>query len=351
MSLPVLLPTSEGERAPVWPPWLDGPLRSLRERRARIPHALLVHGPAGVGKSWLAQAFAADLLCETTRDDGAGPWAACGRCPGCRWFAAGAHPDLRRLLPEAMDPDHVPERGRKPSREIRIDAMRALGDFLNHTGHRGGWRVVLIEPADAMNVYAANALLKSLEEPGARTLLMLISSHPDRIMATIRSRCQAVAVAAPSTAEARAWMLAQPDVADDAVDRALAAAGAPLHALSGVEPARDAAHRSVLAAIAGLPDTALPAVVDAIAGVPEIDWTDLLQRWVNDLARVKAGSDARYFPQHRDRLERLAGRLPWQALIAQHDRLLEARAWRDHPLNPRLVCESLLLQYRDAFVG
>ncbi|MCB1745414.1 MAG: DNA polymerase III subunit, partial [Gammaproteobacteria bacterium] len=178
-----------GQPAPSWPPWLDPPLARLRARRARLPHALLIHGTPGIGKSLLARAFAADLLCENTSDEGGDHRAACGHCPGCRWFAGGAHPDFRRILPEALDPDHIPERGRKPSREIRIDALRALGEFLTHTGHRAGWRVVIIEPADAMNVYAANALLKSLEEPGQRTLLMLVSSHPDRIVPTIRSRC------------------------------------------------------------------------------------------------------------------------------------------------------------------
>jgi len=159
----------------------------------RLPHALLLHGPRGVGKLALAERLGQLLLCE-------GENRPCGKCDGCRWYLAGTHPDLRRVEPEALakgvEPGEEGEEGaessskkKKPSLDIKIEQVRALADFLNLRSHRGALRVALLHPAEEMNPNAQNALLKGLEEPPAGAVFILVSHRPHRLLPTVRSRC------------------------------------------------------------------------------------------------------------------------------------------------------------------
>lgn len=197
-------------------PWLSKTWDELLRWRQGLPQALLVHGPAGIGKLELAEAFAQLLLCESKE----ATRAACGRCDGCRWFEVGSHPDFRRLEPELLarqrvsahaDEDAAPagSKTQKPSAEIRIDQIRELDGFLNLQSHRGGRRVALVHPAEAMNQNSANALLKALEEPQPEALFILVADRPARLLPTIRSRCVALAVTPPEAAVAGAWLEAE----------------------------------------------------------------------------------------------------------------------------------------------
>jgi len=159
----------------------------------------------------MATHLAQFLLCESP--ERAGP---CGRCAGCRWFKEGNHPDFRLVQPEAMaelpeDEDAGPEPERtsrkgKPSMEIKVDQVRALGDFLYVGSHRGARRVAMIHPAEAMNPSAANALLKALEEPPASAVFLLVSHDAARLLATVRSRCVRIPIPVPGRAEALSWL-------------------------------------------------------------------------------------------------------------------------------------------------
>lgn len=223
-------------------PWHSQVWEDLRLRRENLPHALLIHGPQGVGKLSLAEHLAQSLLCEA-EDRNQAP---CGKCDGCRWFVAGSHPDFRLLEPESLarrpaasEEEELPAEGpastRKPSNEIRVEQIRGLDGFLNHQSHRGGRRVALVHPAEAMNVNAANALLKGLEEPPGSAVFILVSHHAARLLATIRSRCVTVPVGLPSPEAARAW-LAGEKVTEP--ERWLAyASGAPLRALADAQTA------------------------------------------------------------------------------------------------------------------
>ena len=163
-------------------PWTDPILDSVRARLERLPHALLIHGPRGVGKLALAERIARLLLCEHA-DPGKRP---CGSCSACRWLAAGNHPDLRRLEPEILTKEPPPElqeeapreKTRKPSVVIKIEQVRELADFLYVGSHRGRLRVALVHPAEDMNENASNALLKGLEEPPAGAVFLLVSHRP-----------------------------------------------------------------------------------------------------------------------------------------------------------------------------
>ena len=219
-------------------PWNEPIFESLKRARDRLPHALLVHGPRGVGKLALAERLAQLLLCEHA-DPAARP---CGKCDGCRWYLGGNHPDFRRLEPEAIaktppEPEAEEEgseaparRTKQPSLFITVDQVRALAGFLNLRSHRGALRVALLHPAEDLYVpNAANALLKSLEEPPAGAIFILVSHRPARLLPTVRSRCVAVPVPIPPADLALRWLAGQ---GVQNAERWLAfAGGAPLQAL------------------------------------------------------------------------------------------------------------------------
>ena len=323
-------------------PWLEPNHRQLLSQCRTLPHALLLSGPPGIGKSELAQRFANALLCEQPRPDGD----ACGECLACGWFGQSSHPDFRLLAPGSDD-----EEGKeRASRDIRIAQVRGLADFLAVGAHRGGRKVVLIDPADAMNVPAANALLKTLEEPLGNTVFLLVSSRADALPATIRSRCVSVQIALPSPAAATQWLAEQTGADAGEVAGWLAAAGgAPLRARALAEPAQAAAYRLILQAVARIPDNSGIQAAEAVASVPPKAWVPLLQAWVTDLGRVAAGGRPRRFPDQYERLARLARAttLPRIAAYAQWLHLQGAAV--EHPLNPRLYCEDTLLRYRALF--
>ncbi|HUO20738.1 MAG TPA: hypothetical protein VMU44_13285 [Steroidobacteraceae bacterium] len=172
------------------PEWIAPQVAALTgaARAGRLPHALLIHEAPGAGGDWLA-AFAARLaLCQHPSE------APCGTCTGCRRALAWQHPDLARVAPL------------EDSRQIRIEQLRELSAELALTSHAGGYKVGIVTPADAMNRFAANALLKTLEEPPAGTLLVLVVTQPSRLPPTVLSRCQRLSVRAPTRAQAVAWL-------------------------------------------------------------------------------------------------------------------------------------------------
>jgi DNA polymerase III subunit delta' len=180
------------------PSWLNKEMTTLRAayEADRMPHGLLIHEAPGAGGDWLATWVAQLVLCtEPAR-------APCGQCTGCLRVPTGQHPDLLRVQP--ID----------DSRQIRIEQVRELSQELGLTSHQGGYKVGILSPVDVMNRFAANALLKTLEEPPPRTVLILVATQPSRLPATILSRCQRVRVPAPARAEAVAWLEATRGKAD-----------------------------------------------------------------------------------------------------------------------------------------
>jgi DNA polymerase-3 subunit delta' len=205
------------------PPWHAGPWSALSERLAAgaLSHALLLAGPAGLGKRTFAAALQATLLCTERRTDGE----ACGRCRDCRLHAAGTHPDAVRVTLEPRDD------GRLRS-EILVEQARALSEYLAMTPMRGGHQVAIIDPADRLNPNAANALLKTMEEPAPGRFLLLVADQPSRLPATVRSRCMRFEFRIPPRAQALAWLTGQGvrgEIAGEALD---AASGNPGRALS-----------------------------------------------------------------------------------------------------------------------
>ncbi len=185
--------------------------------RARHAHAYLLHGPQGIGKRAMAERLMALLLCQRPE-----ALHACGQCKSCLLLAAGSHPDNYVLEPEEAD---------KP---IKVDQVRDLVGFVTQTAQLGGRKVVLIEPVEAMNVNAANALLKSLEEPSGDTVLLLVSHQPSRLLPTIKSRCQQIACPQPLEAQSLTWLASALPECDEQerIELLSLAAGSPLMAIS-----------------------------------------------------------------------------------------------------------------------
>lgn len=183
-----------------------------RHRKAGLPHALLVSGPGGVGKHALCLHLARWLLCQQPGDD------ACGQCHSCQLWAAGSHPDFMICQPE------------ENSRQIRIDNVRRVNELIFQTPQISQAQVVVIRPAEVMNTNAANALLKTLEEPPGESFILLETERFGSVLPTIRSRCQRITVGLPPRDISAQWLQSQGVSADAAADALQCNGGAPLRA-------------------------------------------------------------------------------------------------------------------------
>jgi len=280
-------------------PWHNEIWQRLTQRRGQLPHALLLQGRPGLGKSALALEFAQALLCESPKPDAT----ACGACAACGWFNQGNHPDFRLVQPDSMAPEAEEGEGsskkeKKKSDQIRVEQVRALEGFLGVGTHRGGLRVIVLDPADSMNGVAQNALLKGLEEPPKGTAFILVTSRPQQLLATVRSRCQVISIPQPALNIASKWLMdngsLKPEM--DAIALLNAAGGAPLAALKSAETA---------AAQAALLDALEDASADPLAMAQQFEGLDAalvigwLQRWVMDIFRAGLAQAARYHPQRQ----------------------------------------------------
>jgi len=337
---------------PAFLPWQESTARNWLSQRERFAHAWLVHGPAGIGKLDFSAAAAASLLCESPRDG-----LACGACHACAWVASGNHPDLRRIRPEAVALAEGEEAAdaegavaaepsasrRAPSREIRVDQIRGLESWFNTATHRGGWRVALLYPAEALNAVSANALLKVLEEPPPHTVFLVVADAPDRLLPTLVSRCRRLPLAAPAPAEALEWLRGQG--ADDAPAWLAAAGGSPLAALR-LSQSRDRAWPEWLARLfdplAQGRGPELGELADTLEKMPAADWIDALQRVYVDLVLAAAGLPPRYFPAQAGLTARAAARARPGALAEAARWLTQQRRVAGHPLNARLFAHAAL---------
>lgn len=327
------------------PAWLEAPFEALAPES---PPALLLHGPAGVGGWELAVALAAAALCEAPAGPARPGGRACGACPGCALSRAGTHPDLLLVLPEALrpawawgaaedeaPPEAEPGPARKPSAEIKVEALRATLAFAQQTSARGGAKLVLLAPAERLNAVAANALLKTLEEPPPGLRFILWSAAPQRLLPTVRSRCRAWRLALPERGAARAWLEAQG--LDQAEARLAAAGGAPLEALARAEAGEDPA------AWQGWPEALAAGEAGWAAELPRPRLLEALARLATDLARVAAGAApascapavlAGFQPGPAD----LPALAQWAAALRHHARRAE------HPLHAALAQEAILAE-------
>ena len=218
-------------------PWLSGHWSFFMQRleQDRLPHALMLVGPAACGKSTLADAMVARLLCTECQAY------ACGRCRSCQLLAGGAHPDFFDIHPE------------EDSKVIKVDQVRGLIGKLNLTTSVSRRKIAYVHPAETMNGAAANALLKSLEEPAGDAVLILVSDNPGNLPVTIRSRCQSISIAQPDSGVVLEWLQVRSRATKDVLAAALqAAGGSPLRALHYLDSPEMEAYGQVRESLATL---------------------------------------------------------------------------------------------------
>lgn len=303
----------------------------------RLPHALLLAGPRGLGKAHFAELIAARLLCESPRLAPPGS-VACGQCHGCTMRMAGSHPDWLRIAPV--------EQGKL----IRIDAVRSINAFLAETAQQGGYRVVQIDGAESMTIGAANALLKQLEEPGQRTLFVLMSDMASRVMPTILSRCQKFVFTPPHYDQCQQWLSHYFSSPESAGFWWRASGGMPLEAVvmgsAETQKLRQRVMELFDALIRGADPVAEAAQLDRQQLGPILEYGIA---WLEDLIRMGLSGDASnlrntdMLPLYQQAVKN--GRVrDWFRLLdyAQEQRRLLLQGGNP---NPQLVLESWLIRW------
>jgi DNA polymerase-3 subunit delta' len=320
--------------------WQQQPWKDWTRLRERLPHAILIQSGEGLGEFEFAQACAQSLLCEGPRPHER----PCGACRACDWFSLGNHPDFRLIVPESMAPDpreEGAEPAKKKSEQIRIEQVRELADFLAVGTHRGGLRVILVYPAEAMNANTQNALLKNLEEPPPATVFLLVATQPERLLPTVRSRCLKFALPFPLVDPVLRWLKEQGVEHPEAT--LAGAGGAPLAALKAADTDAD---RLRFFEGLGIPAFDPIALAESVLRVPLWDLVGWLQRWSYDLLLARVTGQVRYNPNHAVAIANTARRCDAAELAAYLRRLAQARALARHPLNAKLFIEDLLLGYQ-----
>lgn len=301
----------------------------------RLPHALLITGEAGLGKLLFASAFARLALCRGPVDG-----RACGHCPSCTQFSAGSHPDYLRLAVE------------EEKSAIGVDQVRDLISSLQLKSGHGSRKCALIEPAEAMSVAAANSLLKTLEEPPADTLLLLVTATPGKLPATVRSRCQTISLAAPATEIALVWLAARLPRDDWSVLLGFCG-GAPLAALALAATGIEERRQAFFAALARLRSgQANPVMLASHSKDAYPELLKLLWSFVSDLILIRAAGGAATVVNHDQRLllQKTAEGIHLRCLYAYLDRIQAAMQALETPVNRDLAFTVLLTEWADGLV-
>ena len=325
-------------------PWIAAQRGRLLAQRG---HAWLLQGPSGLGQYALGLSLVRAWLCEQPSAQGA-----CGHCASCHAIEVRAHADLCVLMPEVQMMElgwplpekaqaDIDDKKRKPSKEIRVEAMRDAVEFCQRTSARGRGKAVLVYPAEQMNAITANALLKTLEEPPGDTRFVLASEAAHQLLPTIRSRCLTHTITWPAAAEAAQWLRAQGLNESDAAAALQAAGGRPGDAL------RMAADAGKAAAWAQLPRQLAKGDVAALAAFAPVDAVQALQKICHDLMALAGGGEPRYFSPAD-----LPGKPLPMALLAEWSReLVQAARTADHPFNAGLIMEALASRARAVLIS
>ena len=329
------------ESAVALAPWIAAQRASLLAQRG---HAWLLQGPSGLGQFPLGMSLVRAWLCDQPGEQGA-----CGHCGSCHAIDVHTHADLCVLMPETAMlalgwplPEkaqaEIDDKKRKPSKDIRVDAMRDTIEFTQRTSGRGRGKAVLIYPAERMNAVTANALLKTLEEPPGDVRFVLATDAAQLLLPTIRSRCLTHTLAWPAPAESLAWLGTQGLAPEEGAALLRAAGGRPDDALAMAEAKLNARQWAML------PKALASGDVNALAGLPLPEAVARLQKLCHDLMALQVGAPPRYF----DTADLPHRPLPTGALARWWTQLAQQARSAEHSLNAGLATEFLVSSARQA---
>lgn len=329
-------------------PWLQTQLTSLLGQRG---HAWHLEGPSGLGQYELALGLVKAWLCEVPTATGA-----CNACGSCHLVDTHAHPDLTVLMPETVALElgwplseeaqkKIDDKERKPSKEIRVEAMRGTVEFVQRTSSRGRGMAVLVYPAERMNNITANALLKTLEEPAGDTRLVLACEATHQLLPTVRSRCQSHAMVWPAEEVALPWLkgeLATKPMADEALRSCFRATGGrPAEALTWARSGWLAAQWEALPAAMANGDWSL------LAQWSPQQQLDVMQKLCHDLMALASKAAPRFFPASS-----LPAAVPRWGVLARWSRdLMQAARSVEHPYSAGLMQEAWAARTQEVLRG
>lgn len=317
-------------------PWLESAWSEFAERvgQKRVPHALMISGQDGLGADTLAKAFAQLMLCISPLES-----IACGKCRACQLQSLGSHPDLLWIEPEEV------------GKQIKIDQIRKVTEFVSKTAQQGGKKVVVVTPTESMNTNSSNALLKSLEEPAGDTVLILVTFQESQILPTIKSRCARVILVPPKFSVAESWLNENNHAA--AIPFLGEAGGAPLKCVEWTQSDYIEQRAKALSCLELLASQARGPIgsVGQLGGMKAQTLMELMLNLVDSLITVKLAPETERATQRGEAIQSLLSvmhRVPGSMLFRFRERLCEQKLKliRNTNLNETLFVEELLMDWQ-----
>ena len=320
-------------------PWLKDAWTAIHQNK-KLPHALIFRGKGGIGKHDFAMTFAKSYLCQSPLDN----YLPCETCASCNWFPE-SHPDFKHIAPVESD-DESYKRKTIRKKNIVIDQIRELSEYLELSAHQEkGKRIVLIEPADALNQSASNALLKILEEPPENTLFILVTSQAQKLIATIRSRCQLLDFRGPSLEETREFLTVEKITYDESL--LSFTSGSPFNAIKELE---NQSERDVITQLLSQGHHIDVTKVNYGILTQGLDWTvNMIQKWTFDLLLSVHTQQSYYFKKEEARIHSQAKQLNLDALLSFANELNELKKIASHPLNQELQLQNIFIKFKQIF--
>lgn len=293
----------------------------------RLPHAMLLTGVAGTGVETLAIAMGQFLLCQSPMGK-----ISCGRCKSCMLLSSGNHPDMVVISPE------------EPGKQIKVDEIRTLADFVGKTSQQGAKKIIVIHPADALNVNAANALLKNLEEPAGDTVFLLVSSSLSQVLPTIRSRCLKIVLPLPEKKLAEEWLKSVHVEQPAAILGA--AGGAPLLAKSWADSEYLQERQKLFQSLVAL-SLSQTTPIETAKVWAKVDLTSIISNmlyWVEKMIKIRLADEPM---AELSELEQAFESVESGLLFRLRDNLAKKRrlVQSSSNLNPTLILEELMLDW------